>query len=385
MADQGRPIKVLHLDTGIGHAGGQVALVEILKHLDRTRFEPLVASPSESRLRQVCSDLAIPWVPLAAKSLHLTHGNAESVLPSLYSAIWLVGAIRRRKIDLVHANTFKAALVAAGACRLVGCPLVFHDRIRIGHGALGRVVTGLADRIVVVSRAVGAKHRGSAARKMRLVYDGIDVERFAPRGWGPGPACVGFLGRLSEEKDLLALVDAARVVVAMIPGARFLVGGEPFTPDDAAYVERVKQHIRAAGLEARFEFAGFVRDVASFLAGIRVLALPSRHEALGLVVLEAMAAGKPVVAFAIGGPQETVRSGVDGLLVRPGDAEAFGRALAEVLGDQDKARRMGEKGRERVTDDFSSAASVGRLEDVFLEACDRRRLRPGPDRGEQAG
>ena len=379
------PLRVLHVDTGIGYAGGQVALAGILRHLDRSRFESEVASPAESRLRTACSDLEIPWVELRAKSVHLTHRQAASLAPSLYSAIWLAVLLRRRKIDLVHANTFKAALVAAGACRALRCPLVFHDRIHLSHGVAGRAVAGLADRIVVVSRAVGSKYRGGAARKVRLVYDGIEADRYAPEGGvAPIGAAVGFLGRLCEEKGLATLVEAAGEVAEAVPDVRFVIGGAPFTRADAAYLDRVKARLDALGLRGRFAFAGYVDDVRDFLAGISVLALPSVNEPLGLVVLEAMAAGKPVVAFDIGGPRETIRAGVDGLVVPPGDAVAFGRALAEILGDRTRARRMGEQGRQRVAVDFSTAASVRCLEQVFLEVAPGQGRRVRPERGEGA-
>ena len=374
---------MLYVDTGIGYAGGQVALIEVLKHLDQGRVWPVVASPPESRLHLKCAELDIAWLPLPAKSIHLLDRQRGSwtavfkdVTSSMYSVAYLAVMIRRHKIDVVHANTFKGALVAAIACRFSRRPLVFHDRIHVAHGVLGKAVALMADRIVVVSQAVGSKHRGRAARKSRLVYDGIDVDRFSPASEQPAGMKVGFLGRITEEKGLLTLVECAGAVVTEVPDVRFLVGGEPFTRADASYLNDVKARIAALGLEDRFEFSGYVDDIRTLLAKVKVLALPSKNEGLGLAVLEAMAMGKPVVSFDIGGPRETITHGITGILIPPGDIGGFAGALASLLGDGDLARRMGEKGRERVVSDFSSRTTARRLEQVYPEVSPR----PSPRR-----
>jgi glycosyltransferase involved in cell wall biosynthesis len=229
------------------------------------------------------------------------------------------------------------------------------------------MVALIADRIIVVSQAVGAKHRGRVSRKVRLVYDGVDVDSFAPAPDTAQGLNVGFLGRLSEEKGLLRLVEVAKAAAAEVPNVRFLVGGEPFTPVDAHYLNQVKSRIAALGLEGRFEFLGYVPDVRTLLAQIKVLALPSVAEGLGLVGLEAMAMGKPVVASDIGGPRETIVDGVTGLRVAPGDTGAFADAIVRLLSDDDLRRRMGEKGRERVVSGFSNRTMIARLEQVYLE------------------
>jgi glycosyltransferase involved in cell wall biosynthesis len=374
------PLRVLYIETCVGMAGGQVSLIELLKHLDATRFAALVACPAESPLRRRCDELGVAWLPLPFRSVHLSGRTGRGAGAALHGAIealegigFLASAIRRNRIDIVHANTFKAALVGGIACLLAGRPMVFHDRIQITHGILGRLVAIMAARIIVVSESVGSKHRGAAARKVRMIHDGIDVEHFAFVAAPASGPVVGFIGRLSEEKGLASLVEAAAAVLGRIPAARFVVVGEPFTPGDARHLAEVKTRIRDLGLVAAFGFRGYIEDVRDFLGTIRVLALPSRRESLGLVVLEAMAVGRPVVAFDVGGLREIITNNEDGILVDPGDVPAFARALMSLLGDADLARRMGEKGRAVVVSRFSSDLSVRRTMDVYGEIRPERR------------
>ena len=372
------PLKTLYIDTGVGLAGGQTSLIETLKHLDTNRFQPVVASPEESRLRLKCRELGVSWLPLPTKSVHLsarrgspTVAAVRDLISSLYAVGYLAVKIRTNGIAIVHANTFKGALVAGGACLITRRPMIFHDRTNIAHGALGRVVAFMASRIIVVSKAAGSKYGPRAARKLRLVYDGIDIDHFVPVGEAASGMTVGFLGRISEEKGLMSLVECAGSILASVPSARFLVGGEPFTPADASYLESVKVRILDLGLKDKFEFLGHVDDVRTLFGRIRVLTLPSKNEALGLVVLEAMAMQKPVVAFDIEGPREIISSNVDGVLVAPGDLTGFSDAVITLLRDEKLARCMGERGRVTVASKFSSVDSARRIGEVYREICRR--------------
>jgi L-malate glycosyltransferase len=374
------PLKVLYIDTCVGLAGGQVSLIELLKHLDARTFAPTVACPAESAMRRRCEELGVAWLPLPFRSVHLSGrtgrgagARLRSAGESLRGIGFLISTIRRSRIDIVHANTFKAALVGGIACLAARRPMVFHDRIQITHGVLGKIVACMAGRIIVVSESVGSKHKGAAAHKSRMIHDGIDVSRFAPSAAPAPDAVVGFIGRLSEEKGLASLVEAAGAVLERVRAARFVVVGEPFTPEDARHLVEVKVRIRDLGLTAAFEFPGYIEDVRDFLGTIRVLALPSRREPLGLVVLEAMAVGRPVVAFDVGGPREIITNNEDGILVSPGDVPAFARALISLLEDAGLARRMGEQGRAAIVSRFSSDLSARRTMDVYEEICPERR------------
>jgi hypothetical protein len=181
--------RILYIDTGVSIAGGQKSLIEILKLLDLSRFNPVVCSPGGSRMRAVCLEHGVTWLPIPFKSVHVSSqagsriaAGLRDVFGSLYGVFYLARLIRKHKIDIVHANNFKAALVGGLASMLSGRPMIFHDRIHITHGVLGWFAALLARRIVVVSKAVAAKHGRYITRKVRLIYNGIDVDKFSAPG-----------------------------------------------------------------------------------------------------------------------------------------------------------------------------------------------------------
>ena len=372
-------MRVLFVDTGVGFAGGQAGLVELLKNLDASNFAPVVASPAASAVGEKCREMGLDWRVLPFASVSLARGGEAGSLgrlgdlgSSLYGVVYLAGLMRRLKIDLVHANTFKAALVSGLACLFSGRPMVFHDRTQIKRGLLGRLVELLSARIIVISRAVAGKHTARAAPKTRLVYDGVDTVHFTPRSLGPPGVVAGYLGRISEEKGLDLLVECARAVLELVPRARFAIGGRPFTAEDVAYFDRVRLRVAELGLEQSFHFAGEVGDVRAFLEGISLLVMPSRWEGLGIVALEAMALERPVVAFRTGGIAEVVSDGQTGVLVSPGDKDGLARSIANLLADKDAARLMGQKGRERVLERFTGKIMGENIIRIYFEIADGR-------------
>ncbi len=370
-----KPLRVLYVDTGIGLAGGQRGLMEILRHVDPALVEPVVASPPGSALEAYSREARVPWVELTSASDHVSAGagfapwGARGIACSWRGVGELAGAIKGRGIDLVHANTFKGGLVAGLAARLTRRPLIFHDRTLFGHPPVGYLLWALASRIIVISRAVEAKYPRSMAGKIRLIPDMVDVERLKPPSArsGSGRPVVGYLGRISPEKGLIYLVRAAPRVIGRTPEVLFRIGGEAFTAAGERYLNQSRREIDGLGLGGRFEFSGYVDDVPGFMSGISLLALPSESEGLGTVVLEAMAMERPVVAFDTGGQREIIDDGVDGYLVPGLDCDALADGVARVLEDGEAAVLMGKRGREKIVARYSSAAVTAAIVRVYAE------------------
>jgi glycosyltransferase involved in cell wall biosynthesis len=230
-------------------------------------------------------------------------------------------------------------------------------------------------RVIAVSRGAAdflVHGKGYPAHKVVVVPNGRDLTRFAPGrdrdavraelglpGHGP---VVGVVGRLEAQKGHVHLLDAWPDVVAIHPGARLVLVG------DGSLRESLAERARTAGVADSVLFTGFRADVPRVLDAIDVVALPSLHEGMPLTVIEAAAAGRPVVATAVDGTPEVVVDGQTGYLVPPADAPALSRALIALLGDRDALSRMGREAARWARERFDIATHVEATARVYREA-----------------
>jgi glycosyltransferase involved in cell wall biosynthesis len=364
--------RVLFVDSCIPMAGGQHSLIEVLKCLDPSRVFPVVCTPAGSGLRARCESLGFRSEPLPFESeSSLAEGRsrvlwkAKDLVSSAYGVPYLAALIRKLRIDIVHPNNFKAALVATPACALAGKPMVFHDRIHITHGWLGRYVASRATRIIAVSETVRRKYGGDFDAKSVVIPPGIDTELFKPAGKIGSGNLVCYVGRISEEKDLVRLAECAPAVIRAVGDAGFVIAGIPWTDRDSAYLSGLERRIKSMGLVDRFEFPGYVEDVAGLLGRIDVFALPSAKEPLGRVMIEAMLMEKPVVAFDAGGPAEVIEHGRTGFLAKPGSAQSLAEGIVLLLKDAGLRTEIGKAARESVIDRFSNRVVAESIMGVY--------------------
>jgi glycosyltransferase involved in cell wall biosynthesis len=237
-----------------------------------------------------------------------------------------------------------------------------------------------AARVVAVSGAVrdAWTAAGLSPERVVVVPNGVDLaegraapgaaERRAVRrelGVAEGTPLVATVSVLRPGKGLEVLVAAAPAVLAAHPRARFAVVGDgPARPE-------LEARTAAGGVGEALAWTGFRRDVPALLAAADLFVLPSLDDAFPTAILEAMAAGLPVVATRAGGIPEIVDDGATGLLVPPGDAAALARAVSALLADPAARRALGEAGRRRAGERFSTAAWLGRLQRVYGEALGR--------------
>jgi glycosyltransferase involved in cell wall biosynthesis len=305
----------------------------------------------------------------------------------------LIRLLRRLGADVLCCHGYKANLLGRLATRRVGIPALAvsrgwtgeRPRVRL-YDAIDRLHLRWMDHIVCVSEAQARRvlHTGVPAERVSVIRNAIDLERFpVPDSSAreelqrlfptPRRCIVGGAGRLSPEKGFDVLVKAAAAVRSRDPAVGFVLFG------DGPLHAPLAAHIAAAGLSDSFILAGFRDDADRLLPCFDLFVLPSYTEGLPNVVLEAFAAGVPVVATAVGGTPEVVEDGVNGLLVPPGDAAALAGGIREALRCEERRRQMGQWGRQRVAKEFSFAAQGRQYEALFqqLIGCpDKRTARP---------
>ena len=372
-----QPYRVLFVSPWSCLYGAELCLLEAAAGLNRQRFSPTVVSTGEGPL---LAELRAAQVPVKVlKMPYMTHQGAQSLefLRGLVPAVVrLARYIRRSQFDIVYNNILQNPYGALAA-RMAGVPCLWHIH-EVGKNPLLRkgittVAELLADRLVVVSQAVGAMFSSRAQHKIRLVYNGIDTQHFHPNAFDPTAArhalsiqssqpVVGIVSRLHPSKRHHDLFLAMSEVRQRWPDCLLLVAGD----GTAEFEQNLKLTACRLGLEENIRFLGYMAEIRKVLAALDVLVLPSHHEAFGRTLIEAMAMAKPVVATNVGGMPEAV-SPDTGLLVPAGNPKELAAAISFVLEDPERAAEMGNRGRERVLAQFSMGKYIQGLEDVMIE------------------
>lgn len=354
------PIKVAYVVLALNMGGLERVVLRLVARLDRARFEPVVCALDEPG--GLAPDLARLGVPLVV--VHRNPGVDLGV------AVRLASTLRREGVRVVHthnaASHFYGSL-AAHALRLgTGrrLPVVHtkHGRDEPGNPRrvlLNRFSSAICNRVVAVSddaASVAIRIEHVSPRKVMTILNGVDTDEFRPRpeqaearaalGAPEEGFHVGCVARLAAVKDHATLVEAFARFRAARPDAHLTLIGDG--PERAALEARVE----ALGLAGAVTFAGERSDVAPLLPAFDVFALSSRSEGISLTLLEAAAAGLPIVATRVGGNQEVVVDGETGLLVPAANPAAFAAALSAVAGRADRTA-LGAAGRERVERLFS--------------------------------
>ncbi len=293
------------------------------------------------------------------------------------------------RAQLIHTNTF---LNPEGglAARALGLPHVWHLRELIGPGQPFQFPQSNAQlrrfierhtSIVVANSHITAAQAGSALPRelLRVVPNGIDVDAFQPRiaDRNCAPIVVAMVASLTSRWKKHALFVAAAERLKDLPNIEFRIYGHDTTeggtrPRDD-YAEQIHRQIVAAGLENRFHIPGHIADPTQIMSQIDILAHAADSESFGRVLVEAMAAGLPVVSVRGGGASEVVEDGVTGLLVAPDDACGLSNCLRRMVTDCGLRERLGQAGRQRALQNYSLQACVAGVLRAYEDAMLRSR------------
>jgi lipopolysaccharide/colanic/teichoic acid biosynthesis glycosyltransferase/glycosyltransferase involved in cell wall biosynthesis len=319
--------------------------------------------------------------------------NPVSNLGSLWR---LYRFMKRERFDIVHVHTPVAAALGRVAARAAGVPVIiytahgfyFHDNmsrwVRRSVIRVEKLLGHITHMIFTVSHedAVTAVKEGICPEeRVKFISNGINIERFGAEykgartdlGLSPGDKVVGFVGRIVKEKGILELIEAMRRVIRAIPEARLLIVGDTLDSDRDKKTKQVISGMLAQDdLASHVIFTGLIDDVPRAMAAVDVFVLPSHREGMPYTIIEAMAAGKPVVATNIRGCREEVVPGSTGLLVPVNDPAALAEAIISIISRPELARQMGEAGRRRARELFDERQALDVLMKAYREIIDLR-------------
>jgi glycosyltransferase involved in cell wall biosynthesis len=346
-------------------AGGQLVALQLAHALRARGDDALFLSPTSGAF----AERAVGYRVLRAdvRRLHRVAGAAR-----------LARLLRRERVDVLHTHTLAAAnALARMAGRLAGVPVVSHLHIENHFRPATRAVLRTADnasaRLADALVAVSEDTRRAYAQqgypdRIEVVHNGVELDGTAPKelrrelGIPRDAPLVGEIGRLCDVKGQRELIEA----LAQVPRAHAVLVGRDLE-QDGSYQRELERAAERVGVRDRVVFAGARDDARSLLAELDVLALPSWTEGLPLVVLEAMAERRPVVATSVGGTPEVVVDGETGVLVPPRDPNALAAALRRLLDDPELRARMGDAGFERVRERFTADAMTERVLAIYDE------------------
>jgi len=369
----GERIRVVQLVASGTNGGAQEHVYGLLTQIDRSHYDVRVVSLSDgSAVRR--------WRGLGVEVdvIHEHDDRAAAAAVADLLAGW--------KTQVVHGHMYRAEIVGAWAADLLVARglhrpwlvnTVHSSRLRsIEDRELLRELTPGIDRLIAVSRSIVEKleHEGRMSDRVRMIHNGVDLSRYDSQeacctlpeeyGFAPGSPMVGVVGRLEPEKGHATLIDAWPLVLASAPDARLLVVGEGSCRDaleaQAEALDLLGDQVpandgvgtRNARPNAKVLFTGRREDVPAVTAALDVAVLPSYREAQGLVILEAMALSRPVVASDVGGIPEMITHGVTGLLVPPHDAPALAAAIVRLLLDHPLADMIARAAKDMVHERF---------------------------------
>jgi glycosyltransferase involved in cell wall biosynthesis len=344
--------------------GTESQLVALIRALDRERVRPyLCLLDGDDTLSRSLEPEGCPVLRLGVRSL-LRPRTAGRVLE-------LARFLRRHRIDVLQVYFPDSTYLGVLAGRLAGVPFVVRTRNNLGHWLtpthrrLGRLYNHLTTLTVAnceAAREALLRDEGPRPESVVVLENGVDLNRFLaipPLDPAVPPRRVGAVANLRPVKGLDVLVQAAALVGAGRPDTVFAVAGE------GECRQALERQVAGAGLGDRFSLPGTVRDVPAFLAGIDVAVLSSHAEGMSNAVLEYMAAGRAIVATAVGATVRLIEDGVTGVLVAPGDPARLAAAITGLLRDPARAARLGAAARRRARERHGREAMVRRFEQFF--------------------
>ncbi len=364
MREIARPKHHILYTTSYDHmvGGGQWSLYHLIKHLDRDIFHPTILCPGEGELadkmRAVGSDVVF-----------LDVGRIRYLNPLVLKKF--IAILKERRISLIHTDSTTETFYAGIAARTMRIPLVWHIRVSERERFLDRILAQFSTKLILVADALRIRFAWiTNKRRMVVIHNGIDLEEFdnfpttssirKEFNIGKETVLLGCIGRVEKRKGQEYLISAMKRIDST---KLLLVGG-----GKERYINKIKMLCNELSLFDHVIFAGARADIPSVLDEVDILVFPSiSGEGFPRVILEAMAARKPVIASDDAGNSEAVKHGLTGYIVPTANISALAAKIKELVSDKKKRITMGEAGRKRVERLFTIQKNVRSIQGVYLD------------------
>lgn len=365
---------VLFLIYGLKYGGAEKLLIPLAGYFNSGRFRSAVIAltcggPVEDELRQAGIEVLV------------VRRDGKFTIFNLFQ---LINIVRKKKADIIHSHLMNADIWGGIAAKSLGV-----KHISTIHGTYfggsfiaclkQRIRTALPSMIVAVCNAtkdICNKQLHVPTRKMRVIYNGIAARSILPKeniaplrrrlGIREGDIVIGTYGRLEEEKGHRYLIEAIAQAARTFPRIILLVIGV------GSSEPRLVKMARELNIEDHVKFLGERSDMFQLVTMIDIAVFPSLHEGFSVAILEAMAAGIPVIATSVGGTPELIKNGKDGILVAPENAGEIAGAIVRFCADKKYAASIASLARKKVERDFTEYRMLEMTEKLYAEVVSKK-------------
>ncbi|CAG1022322.1 N-acetyl-alpha-D-glucosaminyl L-malate synthase [Methylococcales bacterium] len=377
-------------------SGACLSLLTLLSELNKDIFSPHVIVPWHGDLKNEIENLGIPvyvkainhWIPFKSEWGAM---NFKELILNLKSRIWAIShIIEKNKIDVVYTNTV-TVLDGALAAYATKKPHIWHAREFIKKNndikaylpsfLITFIMNMLSDHIIVNSNSLYESIKTFfLSKKISIIHNAVNIKSFNDKASSIelkkqlnipfNTRLVSYVGALTPRKDIVTFINAANYITSKTENIVFLLVGQSEEP----YITELNSLIDELSLRNNLFILGQRNDIPALMHATDVLVLTSIQEAFGRVIIEAMAASKPVVATKSGGPEEIIVDGETGFLVPVKDAQAIANKVTYLLEHPDQAQAMGENGCTRAQKMFSMNQYIQNIEKVIIETVSQTHL-----------
>ena len=377
--------KILYLHAGAELYGADIVLLELLKNLDKSKFEPYVILPCDGVLVEKLRENNI-WVevigyPILRRKYFNPKGIVNYGKDYLKYSSKLNKIVKEKGIDIIHINT-AAVLEGIYIKKKVNLPLIWHIheiivKPKFMHKFLSKIIAKNADEVITVSNAV--KHHlestGYFKQDIKVIYNGVDNQIFSPNNESdyireefniPKDAkIVGMIGRVNAWKGQKDFLNAVEVVLEKHHNVYAMLVGGVFEGEEWR-IDELKEIIKNMKNKDRIVFSDYRRDTKNIYSLYDIFVLPSTNpDPLPTVVLESMASGKPIVGYKHGGICEMVKDGYNGLLATVGDTNDLANKIDKIISNEQLEKNMSENSLNRQLNIFSLQSYISNFEKLY--------------------
>ena len=401
-----RSYRVLYVENANSVGGSIISIYRLVQKLNRQHYEPVILfhHPNDyaSRFRELGIEVIVldnkemtsaqnggghsrdiaAWLGHYSSSLAHTYRGLKSIYmlatQTLPESWHIYRIIKNRRVDLVHLNNrLSSNRSGALAARLARTPCLCHVRDFDHLTWFDHWLAKSVDHFAFMSRALEQDLKATEpSLRGSVVYDGLVLDNFLNcqesvstrqnLGLDKNDFVVGNVGRLVPWKGQEVFLRALARVKLQIPNLRALIVGDPDPPTETAYSQRLQSLVKQLGLSDVVRFTRFYADIPNLMAALDVLVHSSSSpEPFGIVIIEGMAAAKPVIATSAGGVLDIIEDGYDGLLVPAGDDRAMAEAILTLACHQDLVMQLGMRARQRVLERFTAAQYAQTIQAIY--------------------